>query len=117
MPYIITTGLQTTDSGTTTSDGHAVGDLSEARSHVLTELGDRGAIGGPKDALCGDVLDLTESGGTIGPTRSGLVIDITPTTYADLRGPAGLEGVQLYGLRDERRAQILDAYNAATGAA
>lgn len=54
---------------------------------------------------------LPVSGGVIGPLPDGCIIDVRPTTYKELCAFAGLAATELYGLRDERREQILGAYN------
>lgn len=93
-------------------DRHAVETIEEAREHIVEGVG----IPEPEtwaelNATHASIAELPESGGTVGPLSDGTIIEVRPVTYAELRGDAGLTGVELYGLRDERRDQIIDAYN------
>lgn len=111
MPFIITT---TSPNGSFHGEitSHAVGTIEEARDYVLEDIG----ISEPDtwaehDAIQASIDNLPESGGTIGPLPDGTTIEVSLATYDDLRASANLVGIELYGLRDERRDQILDAYN------
>jgi hypothetical protein len=117
MPYIVTPGIQTTDAGTN-FDATACADIGEARSAILTELGDRGYIDGPEHALCGAVADLSEaSGGTIGPLPGGYVIEVQAVTWDELGELTGRPYLAVNarpgcGAAEVARAALLDAYNA-----
>lgn len=101
------------------SDDYAVEDASTARSFVLTALGDRDAVGGPEDELCGAVHDLSEQrGGAIGPLPDGSYIDVSPTTWVELARRGGISGSDLAVVSHEAfegdpaaRARILAAFN------
>lgn len=106
----------TTDAITT----HAVIDISAARAFIFTDLGDRNAITGPEDEICGHVLDLSpESGGTIGPLPDGTVIEVAPVTLPELATSANvpLPDYSQTDLAGHALAtgRIIDAYNSRTG--
>ncbi len=118
MPYIITPGIQTTDAGTN-FDTIAAADLQEARE-IVTRLWNarypQSDAWAEKFTGAGFVAEsiaeiVGEDGGKVCGSHDCYVIDVRSATYVELRKLCGLEGVELYGIRDERRAQILDAFN------
>lgn len=82
--------------------------FEEARDHLIDYCEDRREPMGQTIYAC--IEGLNEDGDRI-TLPDGYVIKVYKATYAELRYYAGLGGVELYGLRDERRQQILDAYN------
>lgn len=114
MPYVITTKTP----AVTVSDEacmrvlsrHAVATLEEARAAILADLGDMNAIGGPEDELVGNVLDISESGGTVGPLPDGTVIEVEQIGWATLWQDVRPDPPTDSPLWSEER--IIDAYNA-----
>lgn len=83
--------------------------FEEAREHIIDFCEDQSE---PMTQQTYALIEsLSEYGDKLGLT-DGCVIEVYRVTYNALRYYAGLEGVELYGLRDERRQKILDAYNA-----
>ncbi len=117
MPYIITTGIQTTDSGTN-FESVAVATIEEARDFahkaVDTSFGDT-ATGKSHDRmldLACDARNLPDSGGTIGPMPDGYVIDVTPVCWNWIIGmaeDAGIDTDAIYA--DGGDLAILATYN------
>ena len=88
---------------------YAVADLDHARAAVLTALGDADAITGPEDPLCGDVHDMRDEGGTIGPLPDGYVINVVATSWSELfENSISAAG----GVAHELAEALLDEYNA-----
>lgn len=119
MPYIIVVNQP---GYLPDQDPYAVADIEDARASAANEVDwslerlheERGAFEGLNayERAGVEAADLPDTGGVIGPLPDGYVIDVRKTTYAALRTLAGLDGVELYGLRDERRDQILNAFGA-----
>lgn len=83
--------------------------IEEARDAIIDHCEDQSEPLG--QTTYARIEDLSEDGGRI-TLPDGYVIELYTVTYAALRWYAGLKDVELYGLREERRNQIIDAYNA-----
>lgn len=114
MPYIITNAVPWGENlgarnKYAITSRRAVATLDEARADLLTELGDRNAIAGPEDDLCGAVLDLSEaSGGTVGPLPDGTVIEVKRVDAGELEMTLDPSAVPF----DATPRWIIDAFNA-----
>jgi hypothetical protein len=115
MPFIITTKPNACPEGMKDCRcvGHtfrAVATIEEARDYLqpIVRAPSSPSI---RSELVSSVHTMPETGGFVGRLPDGTTIEVRPVTYNELRVGAGLVGVELYGLRDERRDQILDAYN------
>jgi hypothetical protein len=105
-----------------TASRYAVATIEEARSHVLTDLGDRNVITGPDDQFCTNVLDLSDtSGGTIAPLPDGTTIDVERVTWSAIADDLGVEfrydppttdGDYLHDGQRLELECLLDVYNA-----
>lgn len=118
MPYVITTGIQTVDCDTTTSDSYAVETLEDAREIAFDLMADI-----PRYALAdaahisAAIHALTKDGGSIRLPHNR-VIDVTPTTWRELARDAGeghrarhVEGAWSRSHLAMHRRAVLDAYN------
>jgi len=93
MPYVIKTGpggrFGNTPNALAEGDelvsSYAVATLEEARSAIQTDLCDWHNATGPDDPAIVATLDLSESGGTIGPLPDGTVIEVEQVTRQALR--------------------------------
>lgn len=116
MPYIITEGIQTTDSGTTTSDGVACATLDDARRTVADIIGranevaeglpSRGTYTPTERAMADEAID--KDGGSVNLVDDR-VIDVTPVRWTDLWRLAGSPILPDNG--SPASDQTLDAYN------
>jgi hypothetical protein len=123
MPYIITTTIPGCGSPCggepecerVIDTRFAVATLEEAREHCFDLIGQTLTTEAEHQAgaVCAtDAYEITEHGGSIGPLPDGTMIEVAPTTWAEL---VNAPGFRLGVLSEHRRARIIDAYNAAQG--
>lgn len=87
-------------------------DLSTATAYVRTELCDHHGATGPEDPFVLATLDITESGGIIGPLSDRTMFDVRAITEDQLRAAVA---PQLPGAYSRSLGEIAAAYNAAQG--
>lgn len=107
MPYIV----RTQRAGHPPWNRTAVADLDEARAVARTDAGDCGATG-PDDQVNVAILDLSESGGTVGPLPDGYVIEVLSVCWNWVIGQAddaGIDTDEVYA--DGGDIAILRAYS------
>lgn len=92
--------------------GDAQGRAHDVVFRVESEASDEGPIKA-FDQAYETLLRLPESGGTVGPLPDGTVIEVEPTTWADLATPSE-RGRTTYhqGSYQWDQQRILDAFNA-----
>lgn len=103
----------------------AVATLEKAKAESRKVVGVLGGSSGSTLSPLHLIDSLPESGGTIGPLPDGTVIEVKPTTWADLWVASGLDQQTLVDAdyanepgpdQDDARQRILDAFNALTPA-
>jgi hypothetical protein len=112
MPYTITTTLPLADGRPHAVANRAVATLDEARSAIQTDLCDWHDATGPDDPNIVATLDLSESGGTIGPLSDGSTIEVKHVRWDDLRDELRTLGVALSYDHGHAAEAILEAFNA-----
>lgn len=119
-PYIVTTKHEGRYPGALHPQSRrAVATLEEAREAANDAVGSRmpehrADVGDYIDAMA-DADNLPEAGGTVGPLPDGTVIEVSALTWIDLWAASGIGAEGLWHGTEERRQQIIDAFNQAHG--